>query len=151
MLVTAIHHLPQEAMASTRPDYHIQGLYTGLLDVAPNLFFLPPTRRGLRGHPYKIVQGTSHRWRRGSAFSVRVVLYWNASSAIQLLLSIFKKELEKVWTDVFLHLPHCLDTNLSNLPPSICIPSINSHLYMAPAPCSVYVVSAGPLGPSYYH
>ncbi len=48
----------------------------GLLDVDPNLFFLPPTRRGLRGHPYKVLQGTSHRRRRGSAYSLRIVKYW---------------------------------------------------------------------------
>ncbi len=48
-----------------------------LLDVDPNLFFLLPTRRGLRGHPCRVLQGTSHRPRTGSAFSVRVVRYWN--------------------------------------------------------------------------
>ncbi len=40
-------------------------------------FFLPPTWRGLRGHPFKVLEGASHRRRRLSAFSVRVVKYWN--------------------------------------------------------------------------
>ncbi len=48
-----------------------------LLDIDPNLFFLPPARRGLRGHPFKVLQGASRRRRRGPAFSVRVVNYWN--------------------------------------------------------------------------
>ncbi len=42
------------------------------LDIDPNLFFLPSARRGLRGHPFKVLQGPSHRRRRGSPFSVRV-------------------------------------------------------------------------------
>ncbi len=41
------------------------------------LFFLLSARRRLRGHPYKALQGGSQRPRRGSAFSVRVVKYWN--------------------------------------------------------------------------
>ncbi len=31
-------------------------IFTGLLDIDPNLFFLPPARRGLRGHPYKVLK-----------------------------------------------------------------------------------------------
>ncbi len=46
-------------------------ILTGLLDVDRNFFFLPPTRRGLRRHSYKVIQGTSRR--RGSASSVRVL------------------------------------------------------------------------------
>ncbi len=52
-------------------------IFTGLLDIDPNLFFLPSARRGLRGHPFMVLQGANHRLRRGSAFSVRVVKYWN--------------------------------------------------------------------------
>ncbi len=33
----------------------------GLLDIDPNLFFLPPARRGLRGHLFKLPQGVSYR------------------------------------------------------------------------------------------
>ncbi len=32
-------------------------IYMGLLDMDQNLFFLPPSRQGLRGHPYKALQG----------------------------------------------------------------------------------------------
>ncbi len=59
-------------------------MFKGLLDIDPNLFFLPPARRGLRGHPYKLLQCASHRRRRESAFSVKVVKYRNRlpSSAV---------------------------------------------------------------------
>ncbi len=30
-------------------------IFKGLVDIDPNLFFLPPTRRGLRGHPFKVL------------------------------------------------------------------------------------------------
>ncbi len=46
-----------------------------------DLFFHPPARRGLRGHPYNVLQGARHRRRRGLMFSVRVVKYWNKLSA----------------------------------------------------------------------
>ncbi len=48
-------------------------IFKGLLDINPNLFFLPPARRGLRGRPFKVLQGANHRRRRGSAFLARVV------------------------------------------------------------------------------
>ncbi len=32
-------------------------IFTDPLDIDPNLFFLPPTRRGLRRHPYKVPLG----------------------------------------------------------------------------------------------
>ncbi len=76
----------------------------GLLDIDPNLFFLPPTRCGLRGHPFKALQGASHRRSRGSAFSVRVVKYWSKLSASVVTapsVNVFKKRLEEVWTEVF--------------------------------------------------
>ncbi len=44
------------------PITAIQGLFGTCF---PNLFSLPPTRHGLRGHPYKQLQGASHRRRRG--------------------------------------------------------------------------------------
>ncbi len=84
-------------------------IFTGPLDADPNLFFLPPSRRGLRGHPYKVLQDTNHRQRRGSAFSVRVVEYCNklpVSVATAPSVKLFKTRLEKVWTEVFPHLPH---------------------------------------------
>ncbi len=43
-------------------------IFTGLLDVDPNLFFLPPTCRGLRGYPYKVratAGGEGQPFRRG--------------------------------------------------------------------------------------
>ncbi len=52
-------------------------IFKGLLDIDPNLLFLPPARRGLRRHPFKVLQSASHRRRKGSAFSVGVVKNWN--------------------------------------------------------------------------
>ncbi len=84
-------------------------IFKGLLDIDPNLFFLPPARRGLRAHPFKVLQGASRCRRRGSAFLVRVVKYWNkhpASVVTAPSVNVFKKRLEEVWTEVFPHLPH---------------------------------------------
>ncbi len=36
-------------------------IFTGILDIDINLFFFPPARRGLRRHPYKVLQGASRR------------------------------------------------------------------------------------------
>ncbi len=84
-------------------------IFKGLLDINPNLFFLPPARSGLRGHPFKVLQGASRPQRRGSAFSMRIVKYWNklpASVVTAPSVNVFKKRLEEVWTEVFPHLPH---------------------------------------------
>ncbi len=92
-----------------------------------------------RGQPFKLLQGASHRWRRGSAFSVGVVKYWNklpASIFAAPSVNILKKQLEKVFTEVFSHLLHWLNTHptpLSSPPFPTCIPPINSyHLYVLP-------------------
>ncbi len=74
-------------------------IFKDLLDMDPNLFFLPPARRGLRGYPYKVLQGANHHRRRGSAFSVRVVKYLNkvpASAVTAPSVNVFKKRLEEV-------------------------------------------------------
>ncbi len=80
-LVIGIRHLPYEERLQRRrllADLITAfKIFKGLLDIDPNLFFLPPARHGLRGHPYKVFQGASHRRRRSSAFSVRVVKYCN--------------------------------------------------------------------------
>ncbi len=119
-------------------------IFKGLLDIDPNLFFLPPARRGLRVHPFTVLQGASHRRRRGSAFSVRVVKYWNklpASVVTARSVNVFKKRLEKVWTEVLPHLPPWLNTH--HTPPSFPpahhpLTDINWICY--PSPCSIYVV-----------
>ncbi len=52
----------------------------------------------------KVLQGASHRWRWESAFSVRVVKYWNklpASVVTAPYDNVFKKRLAKVWTEVY--------------------------------------------------
>ncbi len=120
-LVTGMRHLPYEERLQRLGLHSLQRrrlrddlitafkIFKGLWDIDPNLFFLPPARRGQRGHPYKVLQGASHRRKRGSAFSVRVVKYWNelqASVVTTISVSVFKKRLEEVWTEVFHHLPH---------------------------------------------
>ncbi len=121
VLVTGMRHLPYEERLQRLGLHSLQrrrlradlvtafNIFKCLLDIDPNLIFLPPARRGLRGHPDKVLQGGSHRRRRGSAFSVRVVKYWNklpASVVTAPSVNVFKKRLEKVWTEVFLYLPH---------------------------------------------
>ncbi len=120
-LVAGLRHLPYEERLQRLGLYSLQRrrlradlitafkIFKSLLDIDPNLFFLPPARRGLRGHPFKVLQGAGHRRRRGSAFSVRVVKYWNklpASVFTAPSVNVFKKRLEEVWTEVFPHLPH---------------------------------------------
>ncbi len=61
-----------------------------------------PNWRGSRGHPQKVVQGTSHRQRK--AFSVRFMKFWNELPVS--VDKIFKKRLEKVRPEIFHHLPH---------------------------------------------
>ncbi len=120
-LITGMRHLPYEERLQRLGLHSLQRrrlradmitafkIFKGLLDIDPNLFFLPPARRGLRRHPYKVLKGASNHRRRGSAFSVRVVKYWNklpASVFTAPSVIFFKKRLEEVWTEVFPHLPH---------------------------------------------
>ncbi len=67
-------------------------IFKGLLIVDLNLFFQPPARRGLRGHPYKVLQGAGHRRRRGLAFSARVVKYCNKLPAYSPLCQCFQEK-----------------------------------------------------------
>ncbi len=68
-------------------------IFKGLLDIDPNLFFLLPARSGLRGHPFKGLQSASRLRRRGSAFSVRIVKYWNKLPASVVTAPFFKRSL----------------------------------------------------------
>ncbi len=116
-------------------------------------FFFPPARRGLRGHPYKVLQGASHGRRRGLAFSVRVVKYWNKLPTYVVTapsVNIFKNRLEKVWTEVFPHLPHWLNTHIPPPIPPAHHPLTDIISTCYPTPCSIYVVSSGPLWPTFH-
>ncbi len=120
------------ARNSAWPDYRFQ-------DIDPNLFFLPLARRGLKGHPCKVLQGASHRLRWEWFFSVRAEKYryrLQASVVTTHSVKIFKKRLENVWTQAFPHLPHWLNTHLSiSLPrplPTCTRPITSYHLYMLP-------------------
>ncbi len=117
-----------------QPDYRIQDIH-GFLGCWSKLVF----SHSHRGHPYKVLQGTSQHRRRGSPFLVKVVKYWHelpASVVTAPSVNIFKKSLEKVWKEMFPDLPHWLKPHHSNsltrLPPN-CTPPINSpHLYILP-------------------
>ncbi len=62
-LVTGMRHLPyEERLQRLRADLITAfKIFKGLLDIDPNFFFLPPARRGLGGHPFKVIKGASHR------------------------------------------------------------------------------------------
>ncbi len=120
-LVTGMRHAPYEERLQRLGLHSLQRrrlrddlitaskIFKDLLDIDPNLFFLPPARRGLRGHPFKVLQGASHRRRRSTAFSVTVVKYWNKPPACVVTapsVNFFNKRLEEVWTEVFPHLLH---------------------------------------------
>ncbi len=74
-LVTGMRNLPNEETAAAGPSflaaatisgwpsYRLQNIH-GPFGYWSELIFPPPARRGLRGQPYKVVQGTSHRRRR---------------------------------------------------------------------------------------
>ncbi len=72
----------------------------GEVDLSPSDFFIRPTRAGLRGHTYRLLQGPSRLQRWSGAFSVRVVKYWNRLLAVlSPSVSIFKKQLDRQWSD----------------------------------------------------
>ncbi len=72
-LVTDMRHLPYEERLQRLNLHSLQRrrlqadlitafkIFKGLLDIDPNLFFFPPAGRGLRGHPFNVLQGASHR------------------------------------------------------------------------------------------
>ncbi len=125
-------------------------IFTDLLDIDPNSCFLPPARRGLRGHTYKIHQGASHHRRRGSAFSVDCVKYWNklpVSVFTGPSFNAFKKKV-RVWTVVIPLFPQLNGRSSPHSPHPPKSPII-SICY--PTPCSLYVVSSGPLWPPFCH
>ncbi len=73
-----LHFLPRRRLRA----YLITAfkIFKGILDNDLKLFFLPPARRGLRGTPSRYSKVRDRR-RRVSAFSVRVVKYWNKLAA----------------------------------------------------------------------
>ncbi len=66
-------------------------IFKGEVDLNPSDFFLRPPRAGLRGHTYRLLQGP-------------VVKYWNRFPAHLVLppsVSIFKKQLDRQWCEIF--------------------------------------------------
>ncbi len=78
-------------------------IFKGEVDLNPFGFFLRPARAGLLGHTYRLLQGPSRLRRWSSAFSVRVVKFWNrlpAHLVLSPLVSIFKKQLGRQWSEI---------------------------------------------------
>ncbi len=75
-------------------------MFKGKIGLNPSEFFLRPPRAGVRGHIYRLLQGPSRLQRRGDAFSVQVVKYWNRLPQSPSV-SIFKKQLERQWSEIF--------------------------------------------------
>ncbi len=135
--VTGIRHLPYEKGLQRWTFIPRSGDDFGLTWLPPSrssrvfwilirtCFFLPPAQRGLRGHPYKVLQGVSHRRKRGSEFSVRNKLPVSVVTAP--FVNVFKERLEKVWTEVFPRLPHWLSTSHLHTTHLLFF-----HLYMLP-------------------
>ncbi len=79
-------------------------IFKGEVELNPSEFILHPPRAGLRGHTYRLLQGPSRLRRRSGAFSVRMVKYWNILPAHLVLapsVSIFKKQLDRHWFEIF--------------------------------------------------
>ncbi len=79
-------------------------IFKGEVHLNPSEFFLRPPRAGLRGHTYRLLQAPSRLRRRSGAFSVRLVKYWNRLPAHLVLapfISIFKKQLDRHWFEIF--------------------------------------------------
>ncbi len=130
-------------------------IFKGLLDIDPNLLFRPPARRGKAGTPSRFPKVRAASEGEGRHFRWGL---WNIGiscqpPSLQLpLLNVFKKRLEEVWTEVFPHLPHWLNTQ----PPPPTFPLAHHPLTVImsirnPTPCFIYVVSSGPLWPTCYH
>ncbi len=79
-------------------------IFKGEVDLNSSDFFLRPPRAGLRGHTYRLLQLPSRLRRRSGVFSVRAVKYWNRLLAHLVLspsVSIFKKQLDRQWSEIF--------------------------------------------------
>ncbi len=79
-------------------------IFKGEVGLNPSDFFLHPPRTGLRGHTYRLLHVPSRLRHRSGAFSVRVVKYWNtlpASLVLSPSVSIFKKQLDRQWPEIF--------------------------------------------------
>ncbi len=128
-------------MDLSRHDYRIQDIHRSL-GCWSELFFPPPARRGLRGQPYKVLQGMNRLRRRGFSLSVRVVKYWNKLPASVVTVPSVKKRLANVWTGLFQSSPlaeHSSSHFFCSPPYPTCTPPTNSyHLYMLPN-CRLYL------------
>ncbi len=83
-------------------------MFSGGIDLDHSLLFIPPVRPGLRGHPFKVLQGPYRRLRRKLSFSIRLVKYWNrlpTSTAIAPSVNACKRQLDSAWEELFAEVP----------------------------------------------
>ncbi len=115
-LVRGLHHVPYEERLCQlnlfslerrrlRADLILASkFFKEEVDLNPSEFFLRPSRTGLRGHTYRLLQGPSRLRRRSGAFSVRIVKFWNRLPAHLVWassVSIFKKQMDRHWSEIF--------------------------------------------------
>ncbi len=127
-------------------------IFMSILDVDQNSVFLPPTRRSLRGHPYK-VQATAEDEGRPFRWGL-----WNMGISFRHCSSFCQHFQEEVGESLDKSLsPSSLLTERSSPQPSNLSPQPAHHPLTvpvglsSPTPCVVYVVSSDPLWPSFYH
>ncbi len=127
-------------------------IFKGEVDLNPSVVFLRPPPAGLRRHTYRLIQGASRLRRRSGAFFVWIVKFWNKLPSHLVLspsVSIFKKQLDSQWTEIFtaapvLLLPPFIDNFLNTVHPCY------SFFPLTPNPRAAYVVIIGPCGHSYH-
>ncbi len=108
-LVTGMRHLPYEEGLQWLGLHYLQRrrlqadiitavkMFTSLLNIDPNLLFLALVRRGLREHHYKVLQGASHRRRRGSeGEGCETLEKAPGFHRYSPCMNVFKKRLEKI-------------------------------------------------------
>ncbi len=98
-------------------------ILTGLLDVDLNLFFPPPTRRGLSGTPTRYFKVRAIARGEDLSGEGREILEYFGFRRYGSFFNIFKEKLDQVWTDVFFQAPHTISlvcehsSSLSQPPP----------------------------------
>ncbi len=85
-----------------RPHSRLQNVFSRI-GSGPQPFFNQHVRPGLRGHPFKVLQGPSWCLRMKSSFSTWVVKYWNrlpTPIVVPPSINFFKRQLESAWEEL---------------------------------------------------
>ncbi len=115
-LVRGLHHVPYKERLRQLNFFSLERrrlrddivlafkIFKGEVNLNPSDFFIRPPRAGQRGDTCRLLQGPSRLRRRSGYLSVRVVKYWNRLPAHLVLspsVSIFKKQLDRQWSEIF--------------------------------------------------